>query len=95
MRSPHHKQMLAAILERSTTDQAFRQRLLTHPRTAIEQAFGVVIPSTFNIRFVEKDPSVDALVVLPDAVGHGGELSDRDLDAVAGGGTEEAQWDAE
>jgi hypothetical protein len=94
MLSPDHQQVLDAILQRSATDQGFRRRLLTDPRAAIEQAFGVVIPRTFNIRFVEKDPGVDALVVLPDAIGAGGELSDSDLDSVSGG-VEEARWDAE
>jgi hypothetical protein len=91
MSSPDHQQMLDAILERAATDQAFRRRLLIDPRAAIEQDYGLVIPRTFNIRFVEKEPGLDALVVLPDASGIEGELSDDDLDAVAGGG--ESRWD--
>ena len=84
MRSPYQQQMLDAILQRSAEDLAFRRELLANPREAIEQAFGVVIPRTFNIRFVEREPGVDALVVLPDAR-HEGELSDDDLEAVSGG----------
>jgi hypothetical protein len=92
MRSPYQQQMLDAILQRSAIDLAFRRELLTNPRGAIEQAFGVVIPRTFNIRFIERDPGVDALVVLPDARGGGGELSDADLEVVSGGGC--SPWEA-
>ena len=83
MPSPSEQRMLDAILQRSTVDMAFRRELLTNPRGAIEQAFGVVIPPAFNIRFIERDPGVDAVVVLPDV--RSVELSDSDLEVVSGG----------
>ena len=88
-----HEQLLSAILDRSSIDREFRRRLLLEPRRAIEDAFGVVIPVNFSVRFVEKEPGLDALVVLPDLVNSDGQLSDDDLDAVSGG-VEDAQWDA-
>jgi hypothetical protein len=83
---------LQAILDRAATDRAFRQRLLVDPRPAILESFGVIIPATFRIKFIERDANVDALIVLPDAQHHGGELSDDDLETVSGGVAESAEW---
>ena len=94
MPSPSHETLLRAILERSSTDREFRRLLLSEPRPVIQREFGVAIPRNFNIRFIEKESGTDALVVLPDVVSGGGELSDDDLDAVAGG-TEGPEWDSE
>jgi hypothetical protein len=85
MLPPEQQQLLDAILERSTVDRRFRQQLLTDPRRAIQEHFGVAIPATFAIRFIERDPDVDALVVLPDFQEPDGALSDRDLESVSGG----------
>jgi hypothetical protein len=82
---------LQAILDRAVTDRAFRQRLLVDPRPAILESFGVMIPATFRIKFIERDANVDALIVLPDEQ-HGGELSDDDLETVSGGVAESAEW---
>jgi hypothetical protein len=62
---------LQAILKRATVDYEFRQQLLSDPKRALEHYFGVVIPAGFKIRFVERDPSIDALVVLPDLLPSG------------------------
>jgi hypothetical protein len=83
--SNKEQQALEAVLERATVDREFRQQLLADPRRAILERFGVSIPAAFNVRFVEKDDGVDALIVLPDFRRPDGELSDGDLDAVSGG----------
>jgi hypothetical protein len=88
---PTEQHALDAVLTRASTDPAFRRELLTDPRTAIYQAFGVRIPPQLRVHFVEKSADVDALIVLPDLRDPSGELSDRDLEAVAGG-LEEANW---
>ena len=79
------QQALERILARAATDSEFRRRLLTEPKEAIRDAFGVVIPSNFRIKFIERDPDVDALVVLPDPKAVDGALSDNDLEWVSGG----------
>ncbi len=84
--SQRQQQTLATILERSSVDHTFRQQLLADPRRAIQEGFAVVVPPTMTIRFIEKEPGVDALVVLPDFVGGSDELSSADLDKVSGGG---------
>lgn len=79
-------QVLEAVLQRSVVDYEFRQELLTNPRRAIQEALGVSIPANFRVKFIEKDKNVDALVVLPNYQHQNGELSDDDLEEVAGGG---------
>jgi hypothetical protein len=81
----NERRALERILDRAAMDPAFRARLLTEPREAILETFGVSIPSTFRIKFVERGPDVDALVVLPDMRRFAGELSDDDLEPVSGG----------
>ena len=69
------------VLTRSTTDAAFRQQLVTDPRAALSAHFGKEIPESFKIRFV--DAKGTPTVVLPEV--STGELSEADLEAVAGG----------
>lgn len=83
-----------ALLARSASDREFRDKLLTNPRAAMAEYAGVdvaQIPESFNIRFVERTGVTDDqqhdehTLVLPDYVGPGAELSDAELEAVAGG----------
>jgi hypothetical protein len=75
------------VIERSLEDESFRQRLLDDPKGIIEQELGSRMPEGVEVRVVEE--SADTIyLVLPSAsaVGEGGgSLSDRELDAVAGG----------
>jgi hypothetical protein len=86
---------LQAILDRAATDRAFRKRLLVDPRGAIFESFGMMIPVTFRIKFIERDPDLDALIVLPDLKTNGDELSDDDLEKVSGGVEESEEWSDE
>lgn len=87
--SENERSALDAVLARSRTDVAFRARLLEEPRDAILEAFGVRLPADFRIRFIERDPEVDALVVLPEVGGPSSadpnELAADDLEQVTGG----------
>jgi hypothetical protein len=83
-----------AVLARAATDRSFRERLLTDPRRALKEAFGLVLPDPFTIRFIEREPGLDALVVLPDLrdpVGDGA-LQAGDLEAVQGGAEAPYTW---
>lgn len=80
----NREQLLEAILSRSTIDLEFRQLLLDQPKPTIHREFGIQVPTDFTIKFIEKEPQVDSLVVLPDFVGDG-ELDDDDLEQVCGG----------
>ena len=79
-------EMERRLIERSLRDEPFRQRLLDDPKGAIEQELGTQLRESIEVRVVEE--SADTIyLVLPSASplgGEGGELSDRDLEAVAG-----------
>ena len=76
--------LLNAILDRASCDHEFRQLLLDEPKRVIHSVFGIEIPAGFRIRFIEKGPDIDSLVVLPSFVGDG-ELSEDDLEVACGG----------
>jgi hypothetical protein len=81
------QKMLEAILARACVDPLFRRRLIADPRMAIRDAFGLVVPEGFRMRFIERDPDVDALVVLPDleVPARHQELPEEDLRLASGG----------
>ena len=81
----HDQEMANAVSTRAAVDRAFRQKLLTDPRSAVTEVLGHPLPATFRIKFIEKDANVDALIVLPDLEPTSGELSQEELEAVAGG----------
>ena len=72
-----------ALLSRSATDLDFRQRLLADPAATVAEFTGREVPDTFNVSFIEN--RADATVVLPDYVDPSVELSEDELEAVAGG----------
>jgi hypothetical protein len=82
-------EMERRLIERSLQDESFRQRLLQDPRAAVEEELGTRLPEGVRVRAVEESAQTIYLV-LPSAspLGEeGSELSDQDLEAVAGGGT--------
>lgn len=84
-------EMERRLIERSLADDAFRQRLLADPKAAVEQELGTRLPEEVRVMAVEETTDTIYLVlpfVSTDAQ-EVGELSDRDLEAVAGG------WDAQ
>ncbi len=79
------------IVQKSIEDESFRQRLIEDPKGTVEQELGTQLPE--DVRVVTVEETADTIyLVLPSAspVGQGGELSDRELEAVAGGWDEEA-----
>lgn len=79
------EEIIAEVTRRATLDRDFRERLLKDPREALPEILGQPLPAHIKIRFIEKDPDLDALIVLPDFIPEIEELSDDDLDVVAGG----------
>jgi hypothetical protein len=82
------EQMERRLIERGLEDESFRRRLLEEPRAALEEELGSRLPE--GVRVVAVEETADTIyLVLPIAspLGEGGELSERELEAVAGGGT--------
>jgi hypothetical protein len=81
-------EMERRLVERGLEDETFRQRLLQDPRGAIEEELGTQLPAELQVVAVEETAETIYLR-LPSTspLGEGGELSDRELEAVAGGGT--------
>jgi hypothetical protein len=81
-------EMEGRIVQRSLDDESFRRRLLEDPRAAVEEELGTRLPEGVEVRAVEETAETIYLV-LPSASPLGGseELSDQDLEAVAGGGS--------
>ena len=79
-------EMERRLIQRSLEDEDFRQRLLAEPRAAIEQEFGSRLPESVEVLAVEETSEIIYLG-LPSSspTGQGGELSDQELEAVAGG----------
>ena len=74
------------IVQKSMEDEDFRQRLLDDPKGTLERELGSALPQGVGVRVAEE--STDTIyLVLPSAsaVGEGEELSDQELEAVAGG----------
>ena len=82
------QEMERRLVERSLQDDAFRQRLLADPRAAVEDELGTRLPDEVRIVAVEETAQTIYLV-LPgvSSAGEGGELSEREHESVAGGGT--------
>ena len=75
------------LVERTLEDESFRQRLLADPKATVEQELGTPLPEGVEVRALEETADTIYLV-LPSASplgGEGGELSDLELESVAGG----------
>ena len=74
------------IIEKSMKDSTFRQRLLADPRATIEKETGHPYPPGIRVKVVEEDPDVVVLAIPKVPQAASGELSDAELEMVAGGG---------
>jgi hypothetical protein len=80
------------LVERSLKDDDFRERLLSEPEATIERELGVRLPEEVRVVAVEETAATIYLVLPPSATAGaqeealGGELSERELQEVAGGG---------
>ncbi len=72
------------VMERALKDEAFRQEMLSNPRAVLAREYSMQIPETVNIRVLE-DSAETLTIALPPRQEAVQELSDAELEAVAGG----------
>ena len=64
----------------------YRDRVKSDAKDVISKQFGYEVPAGINVKVVEETADT-VYLVLPHTVAEGDELSDSDLEAVAGGGS--------
>jgi|SRR5581483_5085850 len=74
------------IVARALKDSAFRQEVLTHPKAVLAREFGLTLPDQVSIQVLENTPTTWHIVLPPHLeADETRELSDEELEAVAGG----------
>ena len=78
------QEMERRLIEKSLEDESFRQRLIEDPKGTVEEELGTRLPE--EVRVVTVEETQDTIyLVLPSTPMAGGELSDQELQSVAGG----------
>jgi hypothetical protein len=75
----------ARLLERAREDTAFRRALIGDPKGTLERELGVTVPARVGLTVLEETPTARYLVLPPAPMRENSELSDKELEAVAGG----------
>ena len=73
-------EMLRQIVDKSAVDVAFRQQLLSDPKTAITAELGITMPESMNVVVHESDMQTVHLALPPDP-----NITEEQLEAVSAG----------
>jgi hypothetical protein len=76
------EEKLAPVIAKAWQDEAYRKELIADPKGVLQKEFGVELPEGLSIEVLEESPSKLYIVIPPKPTG---ELSDEQLEAVAGG----------
>ena len=79
-------QLWDKIVEQAAKNPKYMQQLMADPRGLMEKQLGTSIPKSVNIKVLQ-EANDTYYIVLPSIAKEGAELSDADLEKVAGGGT--------
>ncbi len=72
------------VLKKAGSDATFHALALSNPAAAVKEATGKDLPAGYTVRFVD-NKGADLTLVLPDVAADSEELSDAELEQVAGG----------
>ncbi len=78
------KEIEQSLIIKAWQNEAFKQELLSNPKSALEKE-GINLPDNIEIKVVEENPSL-LYFVLPPNPDNASQLSESELEAVAGGG---------
>ncbi len=75
---------LAPVIAKAWKDEKFKKDLISNPKAVLNREFGVQFPDNVNVKVVEEDAN-NLYIILPMKLPGEGELSDEQLESVAGG----------
>jgi len=78
------EKVVKTVLDRSLNDAQFRKELVSHPHRAIQEATGEIVPDSVRLQFIDQS-AAHLTVVLPAMKVSEDELSEQQLETVAGG----------
>jgi hypothetical protein len=78
--------MVETVIMRAWADESFKAQLVENPGKALEAAFGTKLPPSIAVKVIEETAETRYLVI-PYRPKAGDELSNQELEAVAGGGS--------
>jgi hypothetical protein len=73
------------VLARALADPDFRADLVASPHRSLSELYGVTIPENADVRVLEESYDSHFVVIPPDMSSISQELTDEQLEAVAGG----------
>ncbi len=80
----NREEALAPVVAKAWKDEKFKKELISNPKAVINKEFGVQIPDNVNVKVVEENAN-NLYIILPMKPQREGELTDEQLEAVAGG----------
>jgi hypothetical protein len=80
------------VLDRALTDPDFRTQLVAKPHQSLSDLYGVAIPESADIQVLEETDDSHFVVLPPDMSALSEELTDEQLEAVAGGWFVQLIW---
>lgn len=80
------------VLDRALTDPDFRRVLVQNPHESLSDLYGVTIPESADLRVFEETDDSHYVVIPPDMSALSEELTDEQLEAVAGGWFVQLIW---
>lgn len=80
------------VLDRTLADPEFRARLVERPHQSLSDLYGVSIPESADIQVFEETDESHYVVIPPDMSSLSEELTDEQLEAVAGGWFVQLIW---
>ncbi|MCY4441301.1 MAG: NHLP leader peptide family RiPP precursor [Deltaproteobacteria bacterium] len=74
------QEMREQVLVKATEDEAFRASLIADPKGTVEQEYGLRFPDGYRLEVHEESETTTHMILPPAS-----KISERDLQAVAGG----------